>query len=194
MSAKRRWVDEGMAVLAEVGIAGITVDGIAARLALTKGSFHHHFRGMGDYRAHLLARFEDDNAEALARVRSDDPPLAPAALIATIPERYTFDRRTDAAVRGWALQDPAARATLDRVDRARLAALTALWRAVVPDVRQAETAAMIPYLVAIGASVAHPPPSEEALADVFALLAVLVPAVGAAPALSDTDPSTRATP
>ncbi|MEE6280782.1 TetR/AcrR family transcriptional regulator [Georgenia sp. MJ170] len=169
-----------MTALTESGVAGVTVDGIAARLGLTKGSFHHHFEGVVDYRGQLLARFESDAGIALEQAMSAEESLTPEAVIVTIPARHPFDRRREAAVRAWALHDPEAHETLARVDTARLAALTTLWERVIDDADDASTAAMIPYLVAIGASMATPPPSERALLRVFALLAALVPAVGEA--------------
>ena len=49
MTTRDRWLNEGMAVLAEQGSRSIRVNRIAARLDLTKGSFHHHFDDIADY-------------------------------------------------------------------------------------------------------------------------------------------------
>lgn len=57
-TARERWLNEGLKVLAEEGAAGIRIDRIAARLHLSKGSFHHHFDGAEGYKKALLAHFE----------------------------------------------------------------------------------------------------------------------------------------
>lgn len=177
MTAKGRWVDEGMLVLAEQGIDGIRIDRIAIRLGLTKGSFHHHFHGMSDYRTTLLDRYERDSAAAITTTKSQLAGLPPKDALMTLPRHIEFDARLEAGMRGWAFQDDEARAVLERVDASRLNTLVDLWRDVVPDRKRAETAATIPYLIMVGATVALPTPAESEMADVFELLATLVPAV-----------------
>ncbi|MGH3095547.1 MAG: hypothetical protein ACRDMV_06050 [Streptosporangiales bacterium] len=63
------------------------------------------------------------------------------------------------------------------MDAARLDALVGLWRRILTDPGRARTAALVPYLVMIGASMARPAPNEAELREVFALLAMLVPSV-----------------
>jgi len=177
MTSKDRWLDEGMTVLREQGIAGVRVDRIAARLGLTKGSFHHHFDGVGDYRRALLERYESDTAAIVQSALSALAGLSPEQALMALPAHVPVDPRTDAAVRGWAFEDDEARATLERIDAARLQVLVALWQAIVADPALARAAAMIPHLITMGASVALPTPRDDEMAAVFGLLAALVPAV-----------------
>jgi AcrR family transcriptional regulator len=177
MSARDRWIDEGMAVLREQGAAGVRVDRIAARLGLTKGSFHHHFRGADDYRRALLHRYESDTTAAIEAAVTAVAGLDAERAVMALPAHADVDPDLDGAVRGWAVEDDEARAVLQRVDAARLDALVRLWRQVLPDRRRARTAALVPHLVMIGASMARPTPTDRELRDVFALLATLVPSV-----------------
>lgn len=177
MTPRDRWLDEGMRVLREQGIAGVRVDRIAARLELTKGSFHHHFDGVGDYRRALLERYEDETAAVIEGAKSAIRDLPPKQALAELPAQVPFDPRLEAAIRGWAFQDEHAREVVQRIDTARLQALNGLWLAVVGDPHRAAVAALIPYLVTIGVSVAFPTPKDSDVADVFALLAHLVPFV-----------------
>lgn len=177
MAARDRWVDEGMAVLAEQGAKGVRVDRIATRLGLTKGSFHHHFQGISDYHRALLARFEADSMLAMRTAVEAVSGLPPERALTDLPSRVSFDLRIEAAVRGWAFESEEASEVLARVDGQRLEALEGLWARILPGGAQARTAALVPHLLLIGASVALPRPSATDVQDVFSLLAALIPAV-----------------
>ena len=58
MAGKRDWLDAGLVLLAEQGAPSVTIERLAERLGLSKGSFYHHFKGMGGYRTALLEHFE----------------------------------------------------------------------------------------------------------------------------------------
>ena len=178
MTARDRWLDEGLKVLAEQGAPGIRIDPIADRLGLSKGSFHHHFAGAADYRGAILDRYESGAYRALAGLLpadGQDPVAALAGLRGRVSE--LFDPRLEVAVRAWAFQDAAARAVQERVDTARLAAIERLWIAILNDPVRARTAALLPHLLAIGASVALPPLGKGELDAVFGMLVDLIPAV-----------------
>ena len=185
MTPKDRWIDEGMATLRQEGITGVRIDRIAARLGLTKGSFHHHFDGVGDFHRSLLERYETDAVTAIENAVKALDHLSPQRVLEEAPAHVSIDAATEAAIRGWAFQDEAARATLQRIDAARLQALTRVWQSIIPDAAQARSAAMIPYLITIGASVAVPTPTEKEMTDVFALLATLIPSVPGAATAQD---------
>lgn len=177
MNAKDRWIDEGMAVLTDQGIDGVRIDRVAARLDLTKGSFHHHFRGAGDYRRSLLDSYEQRALAMIDDALSQLGHLSPTDALMALPGRFDFNTRLEAAMRGWAFQDAEARAVLERVDAARLKALVDLWQGIVADPARARSAALIPFLVMVGAAVALPALTENDVTELFELLARLVPAV-----------------
>ena len=161
-----------MRVLAEEGVPGVRIDRIATRLGLSKGSFFHHFDGVAAYRSALLERWEGQALHDLA----DAPPQAIledlAARVGTL-----VDLRLEVAVRAWAFQDPEAAAAQERVDLARLAMLESIWSRIIDDPARARTAALLPHLLVIGATVALPATSREDLESVFGLLAELIPSV-----------------
>lgn len=177
MISREKWIAEGLAVLSEQGPAGVRIDRIAGRLGLTKGSFHHHFAGIESYRQAILHRYEQETLGAVADAVAAVAGLAPRDALTRLPEHFSFDPRLEAAIRGWAFADPAARAVQERVDTARLEALIPLWQDVVPDTARARVAALIPHLLMIGGSTALPTPSQADMRAAFALLATLVPAV-----------------
>lgn len=153
MPTKDDWIAAGLDALAEGGESAIRVDRLAARLGVTKGSFHHHFRGAAALRAAVLESFRqsrEELAEAIGRGVDEMNEAAAlehlAALIARVP-----DDRLDRAVRSWALVDERARAVQDAIDAQQLAALESIWRRIVPS-EHARTAALIPFLALVGAS------------------------------------------
>ena len=177
MTTRSQWVDEGLNVLKLQGRSGIRIDRIAERLGLTKGSFHHHFTGIGDYRSALLTRYEEDSMTSIRAAIIAASGLPSHQALARVATDVSLDPRLDAAMRAWAFEDEPARAVQGRVDTARLEALVALWRGILPDPSRAHIAALVPYLVMVGSSAAFPTPSEAEMRSVFALLATLVPSV-----------------
>lgn len=181
-TARDRWLDEGLKVLAEEGAAGIRIDRIAARLNLSKGSFHHHFDGAEGYKKALLAHFENLSIETLENAIADVGESAGARVIlARLTELVRpggaglYRPGLDIALRAWATWDADVRAVQTRLDEARLSALQRVWRSAVASDEEARTAALLPYLLAVGATVVFPPVDADQLRDLYELLLPLVP-------------------
>ena len=171
-------------MLAAEGATGVRADRIATRLGLTKGSFHHHFAGMDDYRHALLARHQEDQLARLDRIAAEVEDAPADVALAALPDRLSdlFDADLERAVRSWAVVDPVARAVQEQLDGARLAFLRHLWSRIVGDERQAHLAALVPHLIAIGASMVQPRMDANDLRAVFDLLSELAPRVPRRPA------------
>jgi AcrR family transcriptional regulator len=189
-AARRRWLDAGIEVLAEEGsVDALRIDRLAARLGLSTGSFYHHFRGAAGFTADLLAHLEEIQtagfAEAVAGtdVVPEDGARTSADLIGRLAAaRAGFRRpRLEAALRAWALTDPDAARTQAAIDESRLETIRAVWRQVSPDEDEVRLAALLPYVLAIGASTIMPPLGDEDLHRLFERVVSLVP--GPAPAL-----------
>ena len=175
MTVKDKWLDEGLAVLIEDGAPGIRIDRIAERLGLSKGSFHHHFAGgTTGYRTALLQRYESDALTALGGLAPTTAPGRTHARWTTQSGSRALRPQTRGRRAGLGVPGPEVRATQERVDSARLAALERLWLAIVDDPRRAHTAALLPHLLTIGASVALPPIDPAELDDVFGMLVELI--------------------
>ncbi|KAA9158988.1 TetR/AcrR family transcriptional regulator [Microbacterium lushaniae] len=193
MSAARdRWLDEGLRVLAEEGAAGLRIDRVAARIGLSKGSFHHHFDGAEAYQHAVLECFErlciDALNDAIAGQGEAGADLAPREILARLTaliqphDGGLYRPRLEVAVRAWATTDAEARTVQARVDEARVRALQNVWRPLVDSDDRAHAAALLPYLVAVGGAMAMPPIDAEELKGLFELLLPLVPdAPGSAP-------------
>ncbi len=162
-SARDRWLNEALEELANTGPAALRIDTLSARLGLTKGSFFHHFTSAGAFKTAVLDRYETQANATLARTRERLDLVPPQQLLAELTAAVDSDnsplplRTLDVAVRAWAYQDDEVRATQQRIDTARLDLLEAVWERIVPDPQQARVAALLPYLIAVGSSMALTP-------------------------------------
>ena len=168
-------------MLADEGEAGLRIDRLAARLGLTKGSFFHHFGGAAGYRSALLEAYERLTLDTMTTAMAARRDAGTRATLAWLTDLATGGddsiRRAelDLAVRAWASSDPEARAVQARIDAAVIDALQAAWRPVVDSDAAARTAALVPYLVSLGAAMTVPPISPQELRGVYELLLEAVP-------------------
>ncbi|WP_344896026.1 TetR/AcrR family transcriptional regulator [Nonomuraea antimicrobica] len=181
-TARDRWLDEGLKVLAEEGAAGIRIDRIAARLNLSKGSFHHHFDGAEGYKKALLAHFEHLSIDMFENAISEVGESGGARVILARLTKLVrpggtglYRPELEVALRAWATWDADVRAVQTRLDEARLSALQRVWRSAVASDEEARTAALLPYLLAVGATVVFPPVDADQLRDLYEILLPLVP-------------------
>lgn len=178
-------MDEGLRVLATEGAAGVRIDRIAVRLGLSKGSFHHHFAGADGYKRDLLAHYEALSVGALAsaidevgeHAETQDVLEALTALVRSDgPGLYRPE--LDVAVRAWSTFDADVREVQQRIDTTRVDALQRVWSRAVPTTDEARLAALLPYLLAVGAAVVVPPVPADDLRRLYEILLPLVPAAG----------------
>src|SRR5215207_8064048 len=97
----------GLDLLAEGGIASVTIANVCARLGVTKGSFYHHFRGGPDFQRQLLAHWEHEYGRV--RVAAIDESSSPEERLAR-QLKAVLDRNHEAesAIRAWSRTDPVA--------------------------------------------------------------------------------------
>jgi AcrR family transcriptional regulator len=174
------WIQTGLVAVADDGPDGLRIDRLCRRLGVSKGSFHHHFAGAADFKHTLLAAYEalvvEALNEAIEDTAADNPKAALAGLTAAISSRDSFYRPDlEVAMRAWAFSDPEVRRVQERVDHRRLESLQGIWSSILDDPAAVHTAALLPYLVGIGASLLQPPTPPDQLRDVYELLLDLVP-------------------
>jgi len=119
--SRQDWIDTAIQQLLEAGIGAVSVEPLAARLGITRGSFYHHFadreellRAMLDHWAERWSRSIRQQVAALGL----DPSTTLFALMKAIRSNRAADY--DAPFRAWALHDPMARAVVQQVDEMRL--------------------------------------------------------------------------
>lgn len=161
MRSRERWLHEGLAVLAETGFRGLTIDALSARLGLSKGSFYHHFDGMPGYRRALLDYFEErENRDFIERANAAaEAPGEPRLrqVVADVMAAEGGRPHLENAVRSWASSDPVAREYLDRIDHARVDFFREQFEAMKLAPDAAADFARIAHLMSLGAAQTLPP-------------------------------------
>ncbi|HEX6760963.1 MAG TPA: TetR/AcrR family transcriptional regulator [Propionibacteriaceae bacterium] len=180
MPTRSDWLQAGLAAVADDGPDGLRIDRLCRGLGVSKGSFHHHFAGAGDFKRALLGAYETLVVEALndaiQQTEAGTPQESLAGLTAAITGAQSFYRpELEVAMRAWAFSDSQVRAVQERVDRRRLESLEGIWSRILDDPAAVHTAALLPYLVGIGASLVQPPTPPDQLRGVYELLLGLVP-------------------
>ncbi|WP_406860647.1 TetR/AcrR family transcriptional regulator [Streptomyces sp. HUAS MG47] len=179
---KRDWLETGLGVLRQDGARALTVERLCDELDLTKGSFYHHFKGITGFRTDLLAHYEAEHTSrfiAEAETAGDSARERLQRLQDLVLDAEGGDggggEDIDSAIRSWALQDPEAHAVQERVDRARVAYLRALWQGLGGPEADVEPMARLLYLVLVGAQQVVPPVTAAQLREVYALALRLAP-------------------
>ena len=180
MPTRSDWLQAGLTAVADDGPDGLRIDRLCRRLGVSKGSFHHHFAGAGDFKRALLDAYETLVVEALNDAIEQTAAITPqqslAGLTAAITSTQSFYRpELEVAIRAWAFSDSQVRGVQERVDRRRLESLEGIWSRILDDPAAVHTAALLPYLVGIGASLVQPPTPPDQLRGIYELLLGLVP-------------------
>lgn len=125
------WIDSALEVLVEDGVGAVTIDRLAQRLGVTRGSFYHHFDGRQSLLDALLKNWADSTTyEILDRIEKLrlDPATSLLALLRTI--RSEGAARFDAVFRAWALHDARAAEVFKEVDANRQELVRSLFAAL----------------------------------------------------------------
>ena len=115
---RQDWIEAVLDVLAGRGIEGVRIDRLCERLAVTKGSFYHHFDGREDLLDAVADYWANTQPKASAAV-FEDPRLAPVERLAAV-SRLITERgigRRDHAMRAWATADERAARAVRHADR-----------------------------------------------------------------------------
>jgi AcrR family transcriptional regulator len=116
--SKEDWLEVGLKTLARDGLGGLTIQHMAHKLRLTKGSFYHHFDNMADYKRQIIAHWADQTLSTAFNA-PEGPAAALAVLDALMAEAYSPATETEVAIRTWAQQNEEIRAYVEKVDAVR---------------------------------------------------------------------------
>lgn len=147
------WLEAAHALLVEAGVDQVRPGLLAERMGLSRTSFYGHFDSRDDLLAALVERWQKKNTTNLiARCEAYADSLSEALfnLFDCWLSSDLFDAGLDVAVRNWALGDAALRDLLEQNDRARIAAITAIFARFGQPPDLAEVRALTVYYTQIG--------------------------------------------
>ncbi len=122
------WAEAAIQLIAEQGLGALTVNALAARLGVTKGSFYWHFAGRAELLAAALAHWEQaTTSEAIKGLRAIPDPRRRLELMLDAASRPPRSRSLYAAL-AEAAEDPVVQRVLDRVASARIGYLEVCYR------------------------------------------------------------------
>jgi AcrR family transcriptional regulator len=175
------WVEGALQLISEAGLRALTVDALAARLGVTKGSFYWHFKSRSELLAGALNRWEHrTTTEAIAGLSAVTDARQRLILMlgaATQPPRS----RSLYAALAEAGDDPIVRRVLKRVASSRIEFLETCYRELGLPIPQAKAKALLTYAAYRGLlQLAHEAPA--ALPDDWSSYAeAVLQALGPAP-------------
>jgi AcrR family transcriptional regulator len=122
------WAEAALQLIAEAGLGKLTVDTLAARLGVTKGSFYWHFKGRSDLLAAALDRWEQrSTGEAMRALDAFADPRRRLSLLIDASLQPPRARSLYAAL-AEAAEDPVVGRVLNRVATARVDYLEACYK------------------------------------------------------------------
>ena len=119
--SKAEWLEAGLEALSEGGVAGLSVEGLARSLGITKAGFYWHFKSRDD----LLRQLLDHWTHEITEVVTSNPELLAlkpkSQLIMAAEMIIDYDlTRYEMGIRQWALQDAEAARAVRKANRLRL--------------------------------------------------------------------------
>lgn len=129
--ARQDWTLAAFELLVKEGVAAVTVDRLAKRLRVTRGSFYHHFSDRDELLDSVLQHWADT---LTYRIRDQvigldlDPKTTLLVMLKAIRSERAAEY--DAPIRAWALHDKRAAEVLRQVDMIRLQTIRQLFEAL----------------------------------------------------------------
>jgi AcrR family transcriptional regulator len=139
------WAEAALQLVAEAGLQALTVDALAARLGVTKGSFYWHFRGRSDLLAAALHRWEQRaTMETMKGLDAIQDVRTRLELMLDASSQAPRSRSLYAALAS-AVDDPIVRPVLERVGTARIFYLESCYRGLGLEPTVARATAVFAY-------------------------------------------------
>lgn len=162
------YVALGMQLLEERGYEAVTAAGLCDGLGVSRGSFYHHFGSFGDFVDALLAHWESEYTDRMAFLAGEQADQETRART-RIQLAVGLPHAAEAALRNWAVVNPAVAAGVRRVDDHRQAAMTESLRADGLSKHKAELLASMAFSILVGMQQRQRVVDTDALNEMFVL-------------------------
>ncbi len=164
--SKQDWLDEGLKVLGESGVNSLTIDALAERLNLTKGSFYHHFEDVQDFQEQLIAHWAEQYLSTSTHL-PDDPIESLKLLDMIMNEVFSPITEPEVAIRMWAHENAMVRSFVSQVDAVRHEFVLHVFRVIIGDETQARLMADMLFTMTIGSITSLPRIPPERVLDLY---------------------------
>lgn len=154
------WIAAATDVLVDRGVDSISVDVLARRLEVTRGSFYWHFKGRDELLTGVLDGWRQAATEQVIRHfegRQAEPRELIADLISLPFRGRAAERaaRVELAIRAWARRDDMARRAVDEVDARRVSYIAQCFSALGFSIAEARSRAFLLYAYEVAESLLH---------------------------------------
>ncbi len=125
------WLDAAYDVLTESGVEAVKIMSLAEQLGLTRTGFYWHFKDREALLEAMISRWEEKNTgNLIARTEAYAESISEAMfnVFDFWLDDALFDARLDLAIRNWARNDSNLQVRLDKADKQRCEAVTAMFR------------------------------------------------------------------
>lgn len=148
-NGRARWIGAGLRLLDDQGAQGISIERLARRLEVTRGSFYHHFANRAEFICALLAEWENDyTLRVLSAISDSHDPRERLGRYLEVTAHMSSKR--EVAIRAWAKREPLVEEVVRRVDLARLTFSIESCAMILPTRSEAELFGWICHLSAVG--------------------------------------------
>ncbi len=156
------WIQGGMAMLDHSPDAGLSIERLARRLGVTRGSFYHHFASRRAFVDALLGHWEHHYTTKVIAYASAVE-CGRLRLQRYVEIAAPLQPGREVALRRWADKDDSVRQALSRVDAKRLEFVRDLARRLLPEARSddVERFARVGFLAFVGLQQTGPHSSER---------------------------------
>jgi len=148
-SIKNIWLETGLEILASEGPGSLTIDNLVSRMGKTKGAFYHHFLHSKNYINQLLTYWMDTYTTQII-IKSNAGATPNEKLRVLVQSTLKIPRKTELAIRAWALSDADVKQYQKKIDEARLEYLTEIFLCVTREPKKAWLKAFKIYSAFIG--------------------------------------------
>jgi AcrR family transcriptional regulator len=163
---RQDFYDAAFAVLEESGFPALTVSALCERLAVTRGSFYHHFDSFESFVIGLLADWETRYSRELI-TRAETVTDLVGRLRYHIELAVALPHGAEAALRAWAAVDRNVATAQSRIDQVRYDYLARLLLGHGVDQREAEAFSSLALNALIGFQMTEPAGSTGKLAVMY---------------------------
>jgi AcrR family transcriptional regulator len=144
------WITAAYGVFEKEGVGAVSIDPLAKKLGVTRGSFYWHFRDRADLLRAVLDRWHAVQTEATIEQNERQGGEPQARLLRLLETCATDDGVLEMGIRAWANENDAAQQAVKMVDARRIGYLETLLVEVGFDDVEAGLRARVAYSAWLG--------------------------------------------